>query len=71
MAHVVGGCRASLRVKGRLARATRSPSPVASTKYAARIAHNPYGIFRGLNLDDEILRKVYVTNVDKLFGANR
>jgi len=35
--------------------------------YALESAHNTYGELRGLALSDEILRKIYETNFDKLF----
>ena len=35
--------------------------------HADKKANNIYGVFRGLNLPDDILRKVYETNMNKLF----
>ncbi len=35
--------------------------------HADKKANNIYGAYRGLNLPDDILRKVYETNIDKLF----
>ena len=37
--------------------------------YAEQGANNIYGAYRGLALDDAILRKVYETNVEKLFPS--
>ncbi|HIJ72640.1 MAG TPA: amidohydrolase family protein, partial [Candidatus Hydrogenedentes bacterium] len=37
------------------------------SKYAVKGGDNPYGALKGLNLDDETLRKIYETNVDRLF----
>lgn len=36
--------------------------------YAQKEANNTYGIYRGLNLPDDILKKVYETNARKLFS---
>jgi len=34
--------------------------------YASKKANNIYGAYRGLNLSDEILRKIYETNINKI-----
>ena len=34
--------------------------------YASKKANNVYGAYRGLNLSDEILRKIYETNINKI-----
>jgi len=38
------------------------------SKYAYGSGGNIYGEFRGLNLPDEILEKIYVTNIDKVLA---
>lgn len=37
--------------------------------YAYGRAKNVYGAYRGLNLSDDILRKIYETNINKIFNA--
>ena len=37
--------------------------------YADLRANNIYGVYRGLALDDAILKKVYETNIEKLFPS--
>ena len=37
--------------------------------YASKRANNRYGILRGLALSDDVLRKVYETNIEKVFSA--
>ncbi len=44
------------------------PMGARGSKYGNANAH-PYGLRRGLNLDDDTLRKIYETNPEKLFPA--
>ena len=39
------------------------------SKYAAKGANNTYGIYRGLALSDDILRKIYETNIRKVIPS--
>ncbi len=41
------------------------------SKYAYGNGSNTYGVLRGLNLSDEILEKVYKTNMDRLLGIGK
>lgn len=45
------------------------PLAANGAKYAQKGIDNPKGEFRGFALPDEILRKVYETNIEKLFGS--
>ncbi|NIA13008.1 MAG: amidohydrolase family protein [Nitrospiraceae bacterium] len=41
------------------------------SRHADKKANNIYGVYRGLALSDDILRKVYETNIDKLFPPEK
>lgn len=38
--------------------------------YASKKANNVYGAYRGLNLSDDILRKIYETNINKILNPS-